>query len=63
MRRCYIEEWDLYRIVRDFYADDKIFNGGETTTRMLFLGNADKDLRCVRFGIAGIIRHSLYKWI
>ena len=49
MRRCYIEEWDLYRIVRDFYADGKRFNGGETTTRMLFLGHADKDLRCVRF--------------
>lgn len=49
MRRCYVEEWDIYRIIRDFYDDGKAFNGGETTTRMLFLGRADNDLRCVRF--------------
>ena len=49
MRRCYVEELDIYRIIRDFYADGKTFNSGETTTRMLFLGRADKDLRCVRF--------------
>jgi len=49
MRRCLIEKWELYQIIRDFYDDGKTFNGGETTTRMLFLGCADKDLRCVRF--------------
>lgn len=49
MRRYYVEEWDIYEIIRDFYDDGKTFNGGETTTRMLFLGRADKDLRCIRF--------------
>ena len=49
MRRCYDEQWDIYKIIRDFYSDGKTFNGGETTTRMLFLGHADKDLRCIRF--------------
>lgn len=49
MKRCYIRQWDLYRVICDFYADDKTFHGGETTTRMLFLGRAGKDLRCVRF--------------
>ncbi len=49
MRRHFVEELDIYRIIRDFYDDGKTFNGGETTTRMLFLGRADKDLRCVRF--------------
>ena len=49
MRRYYVEERDIYEIIRDFYDDGKTFNGGETTTRMLFLGLAGKDLRCVRF--------------
>ncbi len=49
MRRCYVEQLDIYRIIRDYYSDDKTFNGGETTTRMLFLGQAKNDLRCVRF--------------
>ena len=49
MRRCLIEKWELYQIIRDFYADSKTFHGGETTTRMLFLGDANTDLRCVRF--------------
>ncbi len=49
MKRFYVEEMDVYRIIRDFYDDGKTFNGGETTTRMLFLGHADKDLRCIRF--------------
>ena len=35
MRRCYVEELDIYRIIRDFYSDSKTFNDGETTT---FLG-------------------------
>lgn len=48
MRRCYIEAWGIYQIIRDFYDDGKTFRGGETTTRMLFLGCAKKDLRCVR---------------
>ena len=49
MRRYYVEERDIYEIIRDFYDDGKTFNVGETTTRMLFLGRADKDLRCIRF--------------
>ncbi len=49
MRHYYVEERDIYEIIRDFYDDGKTFNGGETTTRMLFLGRADKDLRCIRF--------------
>lgn len=49
MRRCYVEEWKLNRILLDFYRGDKKLNEGETVTRMLFLGSAEKDLRCVRF--------------
>ena len=47
MRRCSLDQGELYCTILSFYEDNKIF-GGETTTRLLFLGRAGKDLRCVR---------------